>query len=93
MAASRSDDACRRDQRLTPLGPPQHLPYFHDGSAPDLLAVVNHYDTLFHPNLTAEQKADLVEYLKTLLPSTGFDCGGTGGSRTIGAKSHDFIVI
>jgi len=25
----------------------QHAPYFHDGSAPDLLAVVNHYDRLF----------------------------------------------
>ena len=38
----------------------------HDGSAPDLLAVVNHYDRLFGLNLTAAQKADLVEYLKSL---------------------------
>jgi mono/diheme cytochrome c family protein len=53
--------------RTTPLrGLLQHPPYFHDGSAPDLLAVVNHYDTLFGLNLTAEQKADLVEYLKSL---------------------------
>jgi mono/diheme cytochrome c family protein len=53
--------------RTTPLrGLLQHAPYFHDGSAPDLLAVVNHYDTLFGLNLTAEQKADLVEYLKSL---------------------------
>ena len=44
----------------------QHAPYFHDGSAPDLLAVVNHYDTLFDLELTARQKADLVEYLKSL---------------------------
>ena len=43
-----------------------HAPYFHDGSAPDLLAVVNHYDTLFNLGLTAAQKADLVEYLKSL---------------------------
>lgn len=43
-----------------------HAPYFHDGSAPDLLAVVNHYDTLFNLHLTDAQKADLVEYLKSL---------------------------
>jgi mono/diheme cytochrome c family protein len=53
--------------RTTPLrGLWQHPPYFHDGSAPDLLAVVNHYDQLFGLNLTAVQKADLVEFLKSL---------------------------
>lgn len=53
--------------RTTPLrGLLQHPPYFHDGSAPDLLAVVNHYDALFGLKLTAAQKADLVEYLKSL---------------------------
>jgi mono/diheme cytochrome c family protein len=53
--------------RTTPLrGLLQHPPYFHDGSAPDLLAVVNHYDRLFGLNLTPAQKADLVEYLKSL---------------------------
>ncbi|PYR00752.1 MAG: hypothetical protein DMF96_02375 [Acidobacteria bacterium] len=53
--------------RTTPLrGLWQHAPYFHDGSAPDLLAVVNHYNRLFALNLTAAQKADLVEYLKSL---------------------------
>ena len=53
--------------RTTPLrGLLQHPPYFHDGSAPDLPAVVNHYDALFGLNLTAAQKADLVEYLKSL---------------------------
>ena len=53
--------------RTTPLrGLLQHPPYFHDGSAPDLMAVVNHYDTLFGLNLAAAQKADLVEYLKSL---------------------------
>ena len=39
---------------------------FHDGSAPDLLAVVNHYDQLFSLHLSTRQKADLVEFLKTL---------------------------
>jgi hypothetical protein len=44
----------------------QHPPYFHDGSAANLLAVVNHYDQLFGLNLSAAQKADLVEFLKSL---------------------------
>lgn len=53
--------------RTTPLrGLLQHAPYFHDGSAADLRAVVEHYDTLFGLHLTGAQKADLVEYLKSL---------------------------
>ena len=53
--------------RTTPLrGVWQHPPYFHDGSAATLLAVVNHYDELFRLNLSAQQKADLVEFLKSL---------------------------
>ena len=53
--------------RTTPLRALwQHAPYFHDGSAPDLLAVVNHYNQLFALHLTAAEKADLVEYLKSL---------------------------
>lgn len=53
--------------RTTPLrGLVHHAPYFHDGSAPDLLSVVNHYDGVFGLQLTAAQKHDLVEFLKTL---------------------------
>jgi cytochrome c peroxidase len=53
--------------RTTPLRALwQHAPYFHDGSAPDLLAVVNHYNQLFALRLSAAQKADLVEFLKSL---------------------------
>jgi mono/diheme cytochrome c family protein len=53
--------------RTTPLrGLWQHAPYFHDGSAPDLRAVVDHYDRLFGLQLTDQQKADLVEFLKSL---------------------------
>ena len=53
--------------RTTPLrGLWQHPPYFHDGSAPDLLAVVEHYDQWFGLDLDAAQKADLVEFLKSL---------------------------
>ena len=53
--------------RTTPLrGLLQHPPYFHDGSAADLRAVVEHYNRHFRLNLTPQQKADLVEYLKSL---------------------------
>jgi hypothetical protein len=53
--------------RTTPLrGLWQHAPYFHDGSAPDLLAVVDHYNNEFKLNLSPAQKADLVEFLKSL---------------------------
>ena len=53
--------------RATPLRALwQHAPYFHDGSAPDLPAVVEHYDQHFDLNLTDDQKADLVEFLKSL---------------------------
>ena len=53
--------------RTTPLrGLQQHPPYFHDGSALTLSAVVDHYVKLFGLNLTPGQKADLVEYLKSL---------------------------
>jgi hypothetical protein len=53
--------------RTTPLRALwQHAPYFHDGSAQDLPAVVDHYKRHFGLNLTDEQKADLVEFLKSL---------------------------
>jgi len=53
--------------RTTPLRALwQHPPYFHDGSAADLLAVVNHYDGILSLGLTDTQKADLVEFLKSL---------------------------
>jgi mono/diheme cytochrome c family protein len=57
--------------RTTPLRglwhPPQLKgPYFHDGSAPTLDAAVAHYERLFGLTLTAQQRADLVAYLKTL---------------------------
>ena len=53
--------------RTTPLrGLWQHPPYFHDGSAPDLRAVVNHYNRLFKLNLNPRERADLVEFLKSL---------------------------
>ena len=57
--------------RTTPLrglwNPPQlRGPYFHDGSAKSLEAVVDHYVQLMGLTLTASQRSDLVAYLKTL---------------------------
>ena len=57
--------------RTTPLRglyhPPQlQGPYFHDGNAKTLADVVDHYVTKRGLTLTAQQKADLIEYLKSL---------------------------
>jgi mono/diheme cytochrome c family protein len=53
--------------RTTPLrGMWQHPPYFHDGSAATLADVVERYDGARGLGLTAQQKADLVQYLKSL---------------------------
>jgi mono/diheme cytochrome c family protein len=53
--------------RTTPLrGLQHHPPYFHDGSALTLDDVVVHYNDVRQLGLTPAQRADLVEYLKTL---------------------------
>lgn len=53
--------------RTTPLrGLWQHPPYFHDGGAPTLAALVTHYNRVRSLGLTAVQERDLVEFLKTL---------------------------
>lgn len=53
--------------RTTPLrGLIQHPPYFHDGGAQTLDDVVDHYNRVRKLNLTADQRRDLVEFLKTL---------------------------
>jgi cytochrome c peroxidase len=60
-----------RMYRTTPLRglwhPPQLTgPYFHDGSAATLEAVVDHYVKLFSLSLTTQQRMELVAYLRTL---------------------------
>jgi mono/diheme cytochrome c family protein len=56
-----------KQYRTTPLrGLWQHPPYFHDGRARTLAAVVDHYDGVLRLGLTPAQKADLVEYLKSI---------------------------
>lgn len=53
--------------RTSPLrGVWQHPPYFHDGSAATLDNVVARYDARLALGLTAAQRADLVQYLKSL---------------------------
>jgi mono/diheme cytochrome c family protein len=53
--------------RTTPLRALwQHAPYFHDGSAARLADVVDRYDSAKNLQLTPQQKADLIEYLKSL---------------------------
>ena len=53
--------------RTTPLrGAWQHPPYFHNGSAATLTDVVAHYNTTLRLGLTAQQQADLVQFLKSL---------------------------
>jgi mono/diheme cytochrome c family protein len=62
--ASRSATKMYRTTPLRALW--QHAPYFHNGVATTLEAVVDVYNTKKSLNLTAQQKADLVQYLKSL---------------------------
>jgi cytochrome c5 len=56
-----------KQYRTTPLrGLWQHPPYFHDGSAPTLVDVVNHYDRVLGLMLEQCDKDDLVEFLKSI---------------------------
>jgi cytochrome c5 len=56
-----------KQYRTTPLrGLWQHAPYFHDGSAQTLRAVVDHYDGYLGLELSEADKIDLVEFLKSL---------------------------
>jgi hypothetical protein len=41
-------------------------PYFHNGSAKDLAAVVQFYDVRFHIGFTAQEKSDLIAFLAAL---------------------------
>jgi hypothetical protein len=62
--AARSATKKYRATPLRALG--QHAPYFHDGTAATLAAVVDHYDAALKLKLDAAQKKDLVEYLKSI---------------------------
>ena len=64
--ASRAPDNRYRTSPLAGLWTHQKGGFFHDGRFPTLLAVVDHYNTCFGLGLTAREKSDLVEYLKSL---------------------------
>jgi mono/diheme cytochrome c family protein len=67
MDPSYAARSATKKYRATPLRALwQHAPYFHDGKAANLAAVVDHYDATLKLKLTAEQKKDLVEYLKSI---------------------------
>jgi cytochrome c553 len=67
MEAVHAQRSTTKQYRTTPLrGIWQRAAYFHDGSAATLAAVVDHYDSVLSLGLSAAQKTDLVEYLKSL---------------------------
>jgi cytochrome c553 len=67
MDAAYAMRTANKRYRTTPLRALwQHAPYFHDGSARTLEAVVDHYDSVRNLRLTSQQKADLVQFLKSL---------------------------
>jgi hypothetical protein len=43
-----------------------HPPYFHNGLAPDLAAVVDFYDERFHVGFSDQEKHDLIAFLRSL---------------------------
>jgi cytochrome c5 len=67
MEATYAARSVTKKYRATPLrGLWQHPPYFHDGKAATLDAVVDHYVGALKLSLTADQKKDLVAYLKSI---------------------------
>ena len=66
-APSYASRSATKQYRTAPLaGLWQHPPYFHNGTAPTLEAVVQTYNTRMALGLTVAQRADLVQYLKSL---------------------------
>ena len=64
--ASRSPDGRYRTAPLRGLWTHTKGGFYHDGRFADLAAVVNHYDTHLSLGLSAGEKTDLVEFLKSL---------------------------
>jgi hypothetical protein len=64
--ASRSPDDAYRTSPLHGLWTHTKGGFYHDGRFATLAAVVDHYDTQFTLGLTAGERSDLVEYLKSL---------------------------
>jgi hypothetical protein len=64
--ASRSPDGRYRTAPLHGLFAHAKGGFYHDGRFATLLDVVEHYDAVMHLGLTAQDKSDLVEYMKSL---------------------------
>jgi len=64
--ASRAPDKQYRTSPLKGLWTHQSRGFYHDGRFQTLLGVVNHYDSRFGLHLSAQDKSDLVEFLKSL---------------------------
>jgi hypothetical protein len=64
--ANRSPAHAYRTAPLAGLWTHQKGGFYHDGRFATLLDVVDHYDAFFSLGLTPAEKADLVEYLKSL---------------------------
>ncbi len=64
--ANRAPDRQYRTSPLKGLWTHQSRGFYHDGRFQTLLEVVNHYDSRFGLHLSAQEKSDLVEYLKSL---------------------------
>ena len=64
--AKRSPDERYRTSPLKGLWTHEKGGFYHDGRFATLRDVVEHYNSFFNTNLTEQQKADLVEYLKSL---------------------------
>ncbi len=64
--AQRSPDGRYRTSPLRGLWSHQKGGFYHDGRFASLADVVGHYDQTFGLGLTADEKSDLVQYLKSL---------------------------
>lgn len=64
--ADRAPDRRYRTSPMKGLWTHQKGGFYHDGRFPTLLDVVNHYDSCFNLGLSADEKNDLVEFMKSL---------------------------
>ena len=64
--ANRAPDKRYRTSPLKGLWTHQTGGFYHDGRFADLLDLVNHYDSTFGLRLTDREKADVMQYLKSL---------------------------
>ena len=64
--ANRAPDRKYRTAPLKGVWTHQKGGFFHDGRFAKLGDVVNHYNSTFNLNLTEQEKADLVEFIKSL---------------------------